>query len=506
LKALFSAKTLIQAPSTLLQPPFRTIAAHLAFSAIVTIGLLLRLHELTAKGLSDEAASWTFAKLAWEPFWQVMWNYEGNMVAYYLLLRGWIQLGDSEFILRSLSVIFGVAASCALYLLGRSLYGKLTGLIAAALLAVHSLHIEYSQDARSYSLLVFLIILSWYFFLQAVEQPKKKRLWAAYIVVSSLAFYSHVFAALMFIPQWLSLGRIRLRRVGWTTGLAVAGVLLIAFLPGAIFIATHREGQLQWLEPLSWDLVQWVIKTFTGNGGVYLSVLYGLTCIAAIDRIDLRVRSTVAWLVIPIVVLLGLSLFTPVLTARFILMCLPALALLSARGVVRLSRMSLFWRLGSALAIALLLFLSIRGDVRYFNDARASGTSFGPMTSYILDRADPSDGVIFFTAATHLSFRYYAEHPGHANLKVPEILFPSFGDTPSGAQPSPTAAEIKAIVQDRVRVWLVLNHDSISLVKDRQSTAQMIRATLDKGFRVLEEKVFSDSPKISAVLYVRRPA
>jgi hypothetical protein len=185
-------------------------------------------------------------------------------------------------------------------------------------------------------------------------------------------------------------------------------------------------------------------------------------------------------------------------------MCLPALALLSARGMVRLSARSVFWRVGSWSTFALLLFLSLRGDARYFSDAHASGTSFAPMTTYILDRAEPKDGIVFFTAATHMSFKYYAERRGvGAANSVPEIVFPAFGDTPTGAQPIPTRAEIKAIAQVRSRVWLVLNHSSISLVDGRRDAAQLIRATLEADFRVAEEKVFPDSPRITVVLYVR---
>jgi hypothetical protein len=486
----------------------RSVAVYLALCGIVLAGLLLRVHQLAVKGLYDEAASWTFARLDWEPFWQVMWKYEGNMVFYYTLLRGWVHLGESEIMLRALSVLFGVAALVALYCLGSRLFGKPTGLLAAGLLAFHAVHIEYSQDARSYSLLVFLVILSCYFFVRAVEEPRRKGFWAAYLLFSSLAFYSHLFAALVLASQWLSVGFRGSRRIGRTTVAGVVAGLIVLSLPGLAFLAMNDGGQLQWTEPLSWDLIADTARSFTGDGGIYLSGLYVAMALAAIDDTKWPLRMTLGWLIGPIVATLLLAVFKPLLTVRLLLMCVPALALLASRGIVRLGRRS--WSGGfAALSItALLVFLSLYGDARYYGYARASGTTFRPMTRYVLDRASHDDGMVFFTAATHLSFKYYADRDLQhraVNAPVPAILFPSFGALPSGAQPTPTELEVRTLVQSYRRVWLVLNNSSIGLIESRQSTADMIRKTLAEQFAVMEEKSFSGSPALTIALYVRRP-
>ena len=46
----------------------------------------------------------------------------------HLLLRLWLYLGESEWILRSLSVVFGVATVPAVYILGMRLFGPKAGL------------------------------------------------------------------------------------------------------------------------------------------------------------------------------------------------------------------------------------------------------------------------------------------------------------------------------------------------------------------------------------------
>ena len=113
----------------------------LALLAITIFAAWLRLHRLADHNLwSDEAFSINFVHMPWARFWKVSWSREGNMLLYYLLLRGWVHLGSSEFVVRLLSVIFGLAAIPMMYFLGRDLFSRATGLIAAALLAAQFLN------------------------------------------------------------------------------------------------------------------------------------------------------------------------------------------------------------------------------------------------------------------------------------------------------------------------------------------------------------------------------
>src|SRR5260370_23474713 len=73
---------------------------------------------------------------------------------YNLILYTTIRLfGDSEVVLRLPSVVFAIANIYLLYRLGTVLWDRLTGVFAAALLALSGFHLWYSQEARMYSLL-----------------------------------------------------------------------------------------------------------------------------------------------------------------------------------------------------------------------------------------------------------------------------------------------------------------------------------------------------------------
>lgn len=63
---------------------------------------------------------------------------------------------------------------------------------------------QYSQDARSHTLLVFLVTLSSLFLLQSVREGSRRN-WIRYVVTSTLAIYAHSFAVFVLVAHWVSL-------------------------------------------------------------------------------------------------------------------------------------------------------------------------------------------------------------------------------------------------------------------------------------------------------------
>ena len=138
---------------------------------IAGLAAVLRFHSLAAKSFwFDEGVSVAIARLDWYNFARILWRREANMSLYYFLLHFWLYFGGSEFFVRALSVLFAVASVPVIYLLGRRLFDSRVGLIAAALMAVNAYHVQYSQDARSYSLMVLLCLLSSLYFLKCLER------------------------------------------------------------------------------------------------------------------------------------------------------------------------------------------------------------------------------------------------------------------------------------------------------------------------------------------------
>ncbi len=172
---------------------------------------------------------------------------------YYTLAWVWTQLtGSGEVGLRSLSALAGVATVPVAYMLAAELRGRRTGLVAAALVAVNPMLLWYSQEARSYALLVLLTTAAALYFVRALRASGRRdlTLWGAF---SALALATHYFAIFPIALEaaWLLWRRGRQAVAGlWiiaATGLALLPLLIHqASLGHAEWISDHSLGHRLW--------------------------------------------------------------------------------------------------------------------------------------------------------------------------------------------------------------------------------------------------------------------
>src|SRR5918992_4431986 len=238
------------------------LATASALLAITALALFLRLHLLAQDSFwGDELFSVRRAQSDWDAFWELKRG-PVAMALYYALLRFWILLGDSESTVRLLSVIPAVATVPLVYFMGKRLFDPRVGLIAALLLAMNAFHIQYSQEARSYSLLILLVTLSSLFLARSVQRPSRMN-WIGYTVASVLSVYAHPFALLALLAQVSSLAFLPRRDIPWN-GLCLSGLALgIALLPvlapaarGFVdFDSTADATPLGWIPETSLDRV-----------------------------------------------------------------------------------------------------------------------------------------------------------------------------------------------------------------------------------------------------------
>gem|GEM_PF-1643645 len=168
---------------------------------ILALAAVLRIYHLSFKSISiDEAIGGFYAM---EPLLRViiLTINDVHPPLFYVIHHFWIALfGMSEVALRSISVLFALLSVIGLYKLGKLIFNRRVGLIAAFLLAISPWHIWISQNARSNSLLLFLIIVSIYSFFQLLE-TKRKKWFAVYACVTTIAIYTHYFAFMIWIAQ-----------------------------------------------------------------------------------------------------------------------------------------------------------------------------------------------------------------------------------------------------------------------------------------------------------------
>jgi hypothetical protein len=159
---------------------------------------------------------------------------ESTPPLYYCIAWVWARVfGYTEAPLRSLSAVVGVATVPVAYGAGSKLASFRTGLIAAALTACSPILIWYSQEARSYALLVFLSSLSLLAFAYAREAPTPRRM-SVWVIAAALALATHYYALLAVVPEAIWLLVVHGRRRAARVGVLVAGMCGLGLIPLAL--------------------------------------------------------------------------------------------------------------------------------------------------------------------------------------------------------------------------------------------------------------------------------
>lgn len=116
---------------------------------------------------------------------------------FYFFMKVWTSLlGLSEIALRMPSVLFSLLTGWFVYLIGKKVKDKKTGMWAAAFFLFNPLIIYYSQEARMYMMVTFLLTAALYYFIPLVQSAPSYRaviLLNIIIFLSFATFYGSVF-------------------------------------------------------------------------------------------------------------------------------------------------------------------------------------------------------------------------------------------------------------------------------------------------------------------------
>jgi mannosyltransferase len=415
-------------------PEGRT-ASIVALGAIIALAAILRFIDLGAKSLwSDEAFSLFIATLRWQDFWQKISTVEANMSLYYVLLRGWLNFGDAAWWVRLPSALTGVATVPVVYAIGRDTFSRRTGIFAALLLAINLFHVRYSQEARSYSLLVFLVVLSFWSFFRCLKHAN--RVWSVcYVLSSALALYAHFFAALALVAQLVSLAVIpKAWRSSGTGQLVRTVVVIVLGLPLLWFVVSRNRGQLNWAPPVHWIDLYHFFLFFTGSGlrfGIALLafVIAGKAWITRSRRRSWDIETwsvlvLILWLFLPVCLTLLVSIWKPVYAPRFLLFCLPAALLLVADG---LAEIRYAWM---RYVLMLALVVSSIAPIRSFY--RETGQEdWKSAVEFLAQNFSPGDTAVLPNSYCESPLKYELQHAGVA---IPDFQITSA--VPSQSQQS----------------------------------------------------------------------
>lgn len=124
---------------------------------------------------------------------------------HYLLMLYWIRLfGNSVFVVRCFSALIGSASLIYMYYYSKQFFSKYIATSATILMSFTYPGIYYSQEARSYILLILLSLISTFLFIKIISTKKEETQLQdhlLYLISSILLMYTHYFGLLLVIFQ-----------------------------------------------------------------------------------------------------------------------------------------------------------------------------------------------------------------------------------------------------------------------------------------------------------------
>lgn len=412
---------------------------------------------------SAEATSFFIAGLDWGDTWTSLSTSELNGGPFYLLLHFWRGLGDTEFILRILPLLFGVATPVVLYRLVTRLFGPAYGLGAAGLLAINAFFVAHMQNLRSYSMSAFLATVATLLFVKVIEDKSRSAV-IGYALTGALLVYTHFFGAMVLLVHALSLLLLEKKKIPRKELLRAFVAMAVLVVPVGVFVLASDVGQIDWIPELSGDRVRLGLGELVGLGGNVQLALYGVLSAMAVvmavrfrregrgSRLSWATGLVVMWLLLPLLGAILISLAKPLFEARYLLITLPPLAtcaVLALGSIRRQMFVTAVFVLTAALTAS-----QLPGWYADFNEPE-----WGNRADVVLREGTPDDGIIFYAPPIIRPFGY---HYGFYTSDVvhPEIIYP--GKYWLGYSRTDYDLRLESIIDSispDQRIWLLLGAD-----------------------------------------------
>ena len=346
---------------------------------------------------------------------------------YYVLLHYVVDFGQSEFLLRIPSVIFGVLTIPLFYFVVQRFVEQAAAQVSTLLFALSPFHLFYSQDARPYSLLLLLALLSILLAQRRLEQKGGAWEWFAFAIVSAAVFYCHTvgLALYPFLALYAVIISPRKNWWRWIASFAAIGILVApgiyeVFIANGSLPAPDRPvglaslGYLFWTFGVGFSLGPSVAELHAQNRidillselpiviptGLLIMTLsvWGAIALARRDR-SLAVVLVALFLIPVAFVYAGALLSNHPFNVRYATLAYPAFVAILGYGIVNFK-----WpRLAAGLVLGIVL-VSIGNFYAYeryhHEDARAAAT-------YLRDQLLPGDVVVCNAPYTWRTLDYY---------------------------------------------------------------------------------------------------
>ncbi len=357
---------------------------------------------------------------------------------YYAIMHYWIIPSDAAVWTRLFSALVGIGTIPVVYALGRRLFNRQVGVVAAWLLALSPWHIWYSQETRMYALVCLWGALSLLCGVSWVQAPHWHK-GLGYVTVTVLGLYTNYTMvaiwplAAVLLPLWL--------RGSWSTGkwlpwLGLQALVILCYgpqlsqLPSSLS-ALYNSDYLGASIGSVADNLPRILFALILVGLVAGVVGIGLRRLPALYRQQLIVGALLLLLGGSLLIMLSPS---GTLLKRLLSIFIPLLCLGGAWAItqVHLTILRLpYWVAVSAVAVGLMFVLVPKEPWR-------------ELVAYLDRVSQPGDLVIVEPPHYTLAFAYYDRNNLSLQQVNPQGLTPDFAHQIAAAR----------------RVWLILSSES----------------------------------------------
>ncbi len=438
-----------------------------------------------------------------------------------LLVYFWSFLGDTEFILRLLPVIFGILAIILMYKLGKMLFDESIALVAAFLLSISPFHIHYSQELTHYSLIVFLSLCSVYYLVLSLKE-NRINLWIKFILFTSLSLYSSYICLFLLITEniFFLISYSKYKKLSKRWLISQAAILLL-FSPWLILISRQffyislYPYSYNWIPRGSLTHIFQELRLFNAGYNanfiihLFASILFFslfLTGILAVLRRGIqKTKILILWLFAPMVLSILFSKVLYTFTYRNFILALPAYYFLVAAGVFKFKRSIPLFIISFAILSGLSLFNYYKNIFPYpatYYPGICAKQDFRSASKYVIRNYKEGDIVIHTCLSSETPYRYYLFFKGN---KIHTNDYSTSGE--KNYITINNKEEIPEIIEGRKRIWLVFSSwNSRQLVLYPSMEENRIKEALDNNFVALGRKEFEGVEvhlyKIAESLYI----
>jgi uncharacterized membrane protein len=348
-----------------------------------------------------------------------------------------IHFSLSELWLRLPAALFGVLSLLTCYLLFTRLANPRVARLAVLLLAISPLHIQFSQELRFYSSLIFFYNLSTLCFLIALEKRQRKY-WAAYALVTALGIYFHIYTILAIFNglAWIGLVHYQKKLPPRTLQHFMIAVvfLLLVFLSGYLFFGAGQKfnySLIPWQKSfvhaigqgLGWSEIKY--SDAPSLGWVWYAGCFTLTITGLIACFRKRMGYTLA-LIASIILQVGMIIGADLVKNYFfsfrqLLQLHPFVIFLTALGVLEIGSAldnTLQRRLvkpkrirwGSILLTLTLIFTSLPALIDYYKWPKSIARE---VSQEIIRRWAPEDTILVIPGYSQKIYIYYLKYVYH---------------------------------------------------------------------------------------------